>query len=77
MKYLFEYYAEPQNETGYVKHHIRTKALRDFLHKHFDDKNADKAWNELLQSRKIELRCQDLLNDIEARSNDKLKEIEG
>ena len=49
--------------------------IASFAEEHFDDKNADKAWNELLQSRKIELRCQDLLNDIEARSNDKLKEI--
>ena len=46
-----------------------------FAEDHFDDKNADKAWNKLLKSRKVEVRCQELLEDLEAKSNDKLKEI--
>lgn len=41
LKYLFEYYAHPQNETGYLKRHIKNKPLRDFLHTHFDNKEAD------------------------------------
>lgn len=41
LKYLFEYYSAPQNETRYVKRHIKTKPLRDFLHKHCDEKCAD------------------------------------
>ena len=41
LKYLFEYYSHPQNETGYVKRHLKTSALRDFLHEHFDGKQAD------------------------------------
>lgn len=46
-----------------------------FAEDHLDDKNADKAWNKLLKSRKVEVRCQELLEDLEAKSNDKLKEI--
>lgn len=46
-----------------------------FAEEHFEDKNAGKAWNELLKSRKLEMRCQELLEGLEAKSNDKLKEI--
>lgn len=46
-----------------------------FAEDHFTDKNADKAWNRLLKERRIEMRCQDLLEDLEKKSNDKLKEI--
>ena len=49
--------------------------IASFAEDHFDDKNADKAWNKLLKSRKVEVRCQELLGDLEAKSNDKLKEI--
>ena len=49
--------------------------IASFAEDHFDDKNADKAWNKLLKSRKVEVRCQELLEDLEAKSNDKLKEI--
>lgn len=40
LKYLFEYYAQPSNEPGYVKHHIRNQPLYDYLHRHFDGKTA-------------------------------------
>lgn len=46
-----------------------------FAEEHFSDKNADQAWNKLLKERKLEGQCQDLLEDLEMRSNDKLKEI--
>ena len=46
-----------------------------FAEEHFSDKNADKEWNKLLKERKIEAQCQELLEDLEVRSNDKLKEI--
>ena len=41
LKYLFEYYAHPDNETGYIKRHMKNKPLRDFLHTHFDGKKED------------------------------------
>jgi len=41
LKYLFEYYSAPQNESGYMKRHLKTQPLRDFLHTHFDGKDAD------------------------------------
>lgn len=41
LKYLFEYYSSPENETGYVKLHLKNAPLRDFLHKYFDGKKAD------------------------------------
>ncbi len=49
--------------------------IASFAEDHFDDKNADKAWNKLLKNRRIEARCQDLLEDLEIKSNDKLKEV--
>ena len=49
--------------------------IATFAEDHFDDKNADKAWNKLLKARKVEVRCQELLEDLETKSNDKLKEI--
>ena len=32
--------------------------IASFAEDHFDDKNADRAWNKLLKSRKVEVRCQ-------------------
>ena len=49
--------------------------IASFAEDHFDDKNADKEWNKLLKSRKVEVRCRELLEELEAKSNDKLKEI--
>ena len=46
-----------------------------FAEEHFSDKNADKAWNALLKKRRVELICQELLEDLEVKANDKLKEI--
>ena len=46
-----------------------------FAEEHFSDKNADRAWNRLLKDRRIELICQELLDGLETRANDKLGEI--
>ena len=49
--------------------------IASFAEDHFDDKNADKAWDKMLKSQMIEKRCQELLEDLEVKSNDKLKEV--
>lgn len=49
--------------------------IASFSEDHFDDKNADKAWNKLLKNKRMEVRCQDLLEELEMNSNDKLKEV--
>ena len=49
--------------------------ISSFAEEHYDDNNADKAWNELLKSRKIDVKCQELLEDLESECNNKLKEI--
>ena len=49
--------------------------IASFAEDHFDDKNADKAWNALLKTRRIEVRCQELLNSLEEKCNNKIKEI--
>ena len=36
-----------------------------FAEEHFDDKNADKAWNRLLQEKGIQDNCQTLLTELE------------
>lgn len=46
-----------------------------FAEEHFSDKNADRAWNRVLKDRRIELICQELLDGLEMRANDKLGEI--
>ena len=49
--------------------------IASFAEEHFEDKKADKEWEELLAARKITSRCQELLSELEAKCNDKLKEI--
>ena len=49
--------------------------IASFAEDHFDDRNADKAWNKLLKSRKVDVKCQSLLDDLERECNDKLKEV--
>lgn len=49
--------------------------IASFAEEHFDDKNADKAWAKVLKSKAIETRCQELLEALEAKCNDKLKEV--
>ena len=51
------------------------REIASFAEDHFDDKNADKAWKKLLESRKVDVRCRELLEGLEAKSNDKLKEL--
>lgn len=41
-----------------------------FAEEHFDDKNADKAWNRLLQEKGIQDNCQTLLTELEETCND-------
>lgn len=43
-----------------------------FAEEHFDDKNADKAWNRLLQEKGIQDNCQTLLTELEETCNDKI-----
>ncbi len=40
LKYMFDYYASPEYETGYMKRHIKNKPLYAFLEEHFADKKA-------------------------------------
>ena len=46
-----------------------------FAEEHFDDKKADKAWMNVLNTRSIQTRCQDLLEELEQNCNDKLKDV--
>lgn len=56
--------------SGDLKSEIAT-----FAEDHFSDKDADKAWSNILKKRRIEVRCQELLTSLETAVNDKLKEI--
>lgn len=38
--------------------------IASFAEEHFSDRNADKAWNEFLKQRRIELGCQELLQSL-------------
>ncbi len=49
--------------------------IASFAEEHFDDKHADREWNKLLKAKRIDARCQELLEALEYNSSDKLKEI--
>ena len=49
--------------------------IASFAEEHFSDKDAGKAWSKVLKEKKIETQCQELLDDFEDITNDKLKEI--
>ncbi len=40
LKYMFDYRATPEYETGYMKRHLRNKPLYEFLEEHFVGKEA-------------------------------------
>lgn len=46
-----------------------------FAEDHYNDKNADKAWTKVIKERRIEQKCQALLDELEARVNDRLTEF--
>ena len=72
------FYRDGKTQIQSLMTQIRSNLNREiasFAENHFDDKNADKAWYKMIKSRKIEIRCQELLENLEAKSNDKLKEI--
>lgn len=46
-----------------------------FAEENFDNKKVNDAWEKLLESRKLAPRCQELLEELAKKSNDKLKEI--
>ncbi len=49
--------------------------IADFAEEHFDDKNADKSWEKILISKKVEEKSHDLLNKLSNQCNDKIIEI--
>jgi hypothetical protein len=49
--------------------------IATFAEEHFADKNADKAWKELLKSRRVHQECQVLLQELEELCNYKIGEI--
>lgn len=75
-KNVFYRDAKSQTESLIIKIKSELNSeIASFSEDHFDDKNADKAWNKLLKNKRIEVRCQDLLEELEMNSNDKLKEV--
>lgn len=46
-----------------------------FAEDHFDDENADKAWNKLIKDKGLAAKCQSLLENLERQTNDQIKEI--
>lgn len=46
-----------------------------FAENHFDDNNADKAWMRLLEKKRLDAQCQQLLDVLAGRCDEKIKEI--
>lgn len=49
--------------------------IASFAEEHFDDSNADKAWNQVLNNQKVEAQCQMLLDGLNKQCDDKIREI--
>lgn len=49
--------------------------IAEFAEEHFEDKDADKAWNQYLKKQKIEGQCQELLEDLDLLLQNKCREI--
>ena len=49
--------------------------IASFAEENYNNSKADKAWNQLLKSRKIKERCQELLDYFQAQCDGKIKEI--
>ena len=49
--------------------------IATFAEDHYDDKNAGKEWNNLIQKRGIQDRCQALLESFEKQVNNEIREI--
>lgn len=49
--------------------------IAPFVEEHYDDRNADQAWNDLIQARNIQEQCVEILNRFESICNDKIKEV--
>ncbi len=49
--------------------------IASFAEEHFSDPHAEKAWYTLLQERRIQEKCQDLLKSFEEQCNEEIQEI--
>jgi len=49
--------------------------IASFAELHYDDKNADRAWERVLRSKGIEGQCQTVMTLLDEQCNDKLKEV--
>ncbi len=73
---LFQRDGIAQIQSLVLKIHSELNAeIATFAEEHFDDKDADKDWSKLIKTKAIEDRCQELLEDLESKANDKLKEV--
>ena len=75
-KNQFQRYGKAQIQSLIIK--IRSELnseIAAFAEEHFNDNNADRAWNNLLKTRRIETRCKELLRDLDTICNDKLREV--
>lgn len=58
--------------------HVRSELnaeIASFAEEHFSDSHADKAWQALLQKKRIQERCQDLMANLEEQCNEEIREI--
>ena len=58
--------------------HLRSELnaeIASFAENHFSDNHADKAWQQLLRDRRVQDRCQDLLNKLEEQCNESICEL--
>ena len=58
--------------------HIKSELnaeIASFAEEHFSDSHADKAWQKLLEERRVQERCQELMEDLEEQCNEEIREI--
>jgi len=72
------FYRDAKKQISSVITRIRSdlnSEIAEFAEEHFSDEKADKAWKKLLKKRRIQLRCQEVLEQLEMNTNNKLNEI--
>ena len=77
-KWKEKFYIDGRREiealVGRIKSDLNSE-IASFAEDHFEDKNATKEWSKILKQKKIEIKCEDLLKELENRAKNKVNEI--
>ena len=76
-KWRSRYEHEGNIRIEFLLNKVRTRLellIPEFVEKHFSDRKADEAWNQLLESEHIDSKCRDLLNNLDVKCKERINE---